>query len=102
MATKLENGLKLHLEGKITSVPYINMTLSLLEQIGVETSFEGQTINVKPYLETDSKTLTVESDWSSASYFYSIIALSPLRHSSASEHLQKRQLARRCSFERYL
>ena len=78
MATKLENGLKLHLDGKITSVPYINMTLSLLEQIGVETSFEGQTINVKPYLETDSKTLTVESDWSSASYFYSIIALSPL------------------------
>ena len=77
MATKLKNGLKLHLEGKITSVPYINMTLSLLEQIGVETSFEGQTINVNPYLETDSKTLTVESDWSSASYFYSIIALSP-------------------------
>jgi len=78
MATKLENGLKLHLDGKITSVPYINMTLSLLEQIGVETSFEGQTIHVKPYLETDSKTLTVESDWSSASYFYSIVALSPL------------------------
>ena len=77
-ATKLENGLKLHLDGKITSVPYINMTLSLLEQIGVETSFEGQTIHVKPYLETDSKTLTVESDWSSASYFYSIVALSPL------------------------
>ena len=78
MATKLENGLKLHLDGKITSVPYINMTLSLLDQIGVETSFEGQTIHVKPYLETDSKTLTVESDWSSASYFYSIVALSPL------------------------
>jgi 3-phosphoshikimate 1-carboxyvinyltransferase len=78
MATKLEKGLKLHLEGKITSVPYINMTLSLLEQIGIETSFEGQTIHVKPYLETDSKTLTAESDWSSASYFYSIIALSPL------------------------
>ena len=78
MATKLENGLKLHLDGEITSVPYINMTLSLLEQIGVETSFEGQTIHVKPYLETDSKTLTVESDWSSASYFYSIVALSPL------------------------
>ena len=78
MATKLEKGLKLHLEGKITSVPYINMTLSLLNQIGVETRFEGQVIQVKPYLETVSKTLTVESDWSSASYFYSIIALSPV------------------------
>ena len=52
MATKLKNGLKLHLDGKITSVPYINMTLSLLNQIGVETSFEGQLIQVKPYLDT--------------------------------------------------
>ena len=78
IATKLKNGLKLHLEGKTTSVPYIKMTLSLLEQIGVETSFKGQVIEVKPYLETASKTLTVESDWSSSSYFYSIISLSPV------------------------
>ena len=76
MATKLKNGLTLHLEGKITSVPYIKMTLSLLDQLGVETSFEGQVIQVKPYLDTVSKTFTVESDWSSASYFYSIVALS--------------------------
>ena len=78
MATKLKNGLILHLEGKITSVPYIKMTLSLLDQLGVETSFEGQVIRVKPYLDTVSKTFTVESDWSSASYFYSIVALSPV------------------------
>ncbi len=78
MATKLKNGLTLHLEGKITSVPYIKMTLSLLDQLGVETSFEGQVIHVKPYLETVSKTFIVESDWSSASYFYSIVALSPV------------------------
>ena len=78
MATKLKNGLTLHLEGKITSVPYIKMTLSFLDQLGVETSFEGQVIQVKPYLETVSKTFIVESDWSSASYFYSIVALSPV------------------------
>mgnify|MGYP001026043975 FL=1 len=78
MATKLKNGLILHLDGKITSVPYIKMTLSLLEELGVETSFEGQIIQVKPYLETVSKTFVVESDWSSASYFYSIVALSPV------------------------
>ena len=78
MATKLKKGLKLHLEGKITSVPYINMTLSLLNQLGVDTRFEGQVIQVNPYVETASKTFTVESDWSSASYFYSIIALSPV------------------------
>ena len=78
MATKLKNGLTLHLEGKITSVPYIQMTLSLLDQLGVETSFEGQVIQVNPYLDTVSKIFTVESDWSSASYFYSIVALSPV------------------------
>ena len=78
MATKLKNGLTLHLEGKITSVPYIQMTLSLLDQLGVETRFEGQVIQVKPYLETVSKSFIVESDWSSASYFYSIVALSPV------------------------
>ena len=78
MATKLKNGLKLHLDGKITSVPYIKMTLSLLEQLGIETTFEGQMIQVKPYLETVSKTVVVESDWSSASYFYSTVALSPV------------------------
>ena len=78
IASKLENGLTLHLDGKITSAPYIRMTLSLLNQIGVETSFEAQTIRVKPNLENEPKIVNVESDWSSASYFYSIIALSPI------------------------
>lgn len=78
IASKLENGLILHLDGKITSAPYIRMTLSLLNQIGVETSFEAQTIRVKPNLENEPKIVNVESDWSSASYFYSIIALSPI------------------------
>ncbi|WP_452218421.1 3-phosphoshikimate 1-carboxyvinyltransferase [Lacinutrix undariae] len=77
MASKLDKGLVLTLEGKITSVPYINMTLDLLNQIGVKTEFVGQTITVFPVKEIlEAHTLTVESDWSSASYFYSIIALS--------------------------
>lgn len=79
IAPKLENGLELTLEGKITSIPYIKMTLSLLNEIGVETSFVKNKISVKnlsliPY----PLSLTVESDWSSASYFYSIIALSKI------------------------
>lgn len=79
MASKLDKGLVLTLEGKITSVPYINMTLNLLNQIGVKTAFVGQTITVFPVKEIlEAHTLTVESDWSSASYFYSIIALSSL------------------------
>jgi 3-phosphoshikimate 1-carboxyvinyltransferase len=76
IAPKLENGLELTLEGKITSIPYINMTLHLLNQIGVETSFVGQTITVKPLLVVSRLALTVESDWSSSSYFYSMVALS--------------------------
>ena len=53
------------------------MTLKLLQEIGVETSFSKNVIVVKPNIQTlPPITLTVESDWSSASYFYSIIALS--------------------------
>ena len=77
IAPKLQNGLELTLIGEITSVPYIKMTLNLLEEIGVETSFIGNIIVVKPKTQDlKPKTLTVESDWSSASYFYSILALS--------------------------
>ncbi len=75
IASKLENGLEIELIGKITSVPYINMTLSLLTQLGIENSFEGNIIKVYPKKEIQKQKVVVESDWSSASYFYSIIAL---------------------------
>jgi 3-phosphoshikimate 1-carboxyvinyltransferase len=53
------------------------MTLNLLQEIGVETSFIGNVIVIKPKNhDPKPQTLTVESDWSSASYFYSILALS--------------------------
>jgi 3-phosphoshikimate 1-carboxyvinyltransferase len=76
IAPKLENGLELTLEGEITSAPYIKMTLSLLNQIGIGTFFAGSKIIVKPQLEIKDSKFKIESDWSSASYFYSIIALS--------------------------
>ncbi|NER18809.1 3-phosphoshikimate 1-carboxyvinyltransferase [Spongiivirga citrea] len=75
---RLKNGIELHLEGKITSVPYIKMTLALLEEIGLHTSFAGNVISVQPKKEVASKKMVVESDWSSASYFYSIAALSEI------------------------
>ena len=79
IAPKLENGLELTLEGEITSIPYIKMTLSLLNEIGVKTSFIGNKITVKNFcLLPSAFCLSVESDWSSASYFYSIIALSKI------------------------
>lgn len=77
IAPKLENGLELTLNGKITSAPYINMTLSLLNAIGVNTQIKSNVITVKPCSTSfTNKMLVVESDWSSASYFYSIVALS--------------------------
>ena len=77
IAPSLQNGLELELIGEITSISYINMTLNLLQEIGVETSFIGNIIVVKPKTQNPKpKTQTVESDWSSASYFYSILALS--------------------------
>lgn len=82
IAPKLENGLELTLEGETTSVPYIKMTLGLLNEIGVATSFVKNKITVKPLVTLSAVeglyplSLIVESDWSSASYFYSIVALS--------------------------
>ena len=79
IAPKLENGLELTLEGEITSVPYIKMTLALLNEIGVKTSFKNNVIKVNPKLNTQHPiSLTIESDWSSASYWYSIVALSEI------------------------
>lgn len=71
----LEAGLKLELVGNITSVPYIEMTLSLLKNIGVSALFEGQIITVNPLTEPLLADQIVESDWSSASYFFSILSL---------------------------
>ncbi|WP_431165891.1 3-phosphoshikimate 1-carboxyvinyltransferase [Tenacibaculum halocynthiae] len=76
IAPSLKNGLSIELVGKITSVPYINMTLSLLHQLEIEASFSGQNINISPKTSANNQTIVVESDWSSASYFYSLIAMS--------------------------
>lgn len=103
IAGRLENGLELTLEGELTSIPYIKMTLGLLNEVGIENIFEGNKIKVKSQISTKSAAqsevlnlkseisshseaqseilnlkseITVESDWSSASYFYSIVALS--------------------------
>jgi len=78
VAPKLENGLELTLEGEITSVPYIKMTLALLNEIGVQTTFIDNSITVNQKSSIVNQKATIESDWSSASYFYSIIALSEI------------------------
>lgn len=78
IAPFLSKGLKIKLQGELTSVPYIKMTLSLLSEIGVSSDFEGNTICVQPLKNIQEKEVTVESDWSSASYWYSFVALSDI------------------------
>lgn len=76
IAASLEKGIELRFEGAITSIPYIEMTLSLLKEVGINTSFEDQVIKISPRSDIKRKKIVVESDWSSASYYYSLVALS--------------------------
>lgn len=76
IAPNLLNGLKINLTGESTSLPYIEMTLSLLEKIGVKGVFLDNFIQIPSFKKIEKTTITVESDWSSASYFYSWVALS--------------------------
>ncbi|ALU75635.1 3-phosphoshikimate 1-carboxyvinyltransferase [Tenacibaculum finnmarkense genomovar finnmarkense] len=78
IAPSLKNGLTIQLNGIVTSVSYIEMTLSLLHKAGVSATFIKDSIKIEALKEVASKNIIVESDWSSASYFYSLIALSKI------------------------
>ena len=75
----LKKGLTLTLTGNITSKPYIDMTLSLLSSIGAKSTFKGHDIRILPLKKSNKVKIAVEGDWSSASYFYSLVALSKKR-----------------------
>ena len=76
IAPSLEDGLTIELTGQLTSVPYIKMTQTILDELGFEITFEKNKIQISSAKRIEPKTWTIESDWSSASYFYSILALS--------------------------
>lgn len=72
----LENGLQLTLTGHIVSRPYINLTLELMKKFGAEAEWiSDNRLKVKPQPYT-SRPYSIESDWSAASYWYEIVALS--------------------------
>ncbi|MDO7849516.1 3-phosphoshikimate 1-carboxyvinyltransferase [Hymenobacter sp. M29] len=73
---QLAGGLRLTLTGTIGSRPYITMTAALMQLFGANVAFEGDVLTVQPgqYQPTN---YTVESDWSAASYWYALVALSP-------------------------
>ena len=78
IAPKISGGLKIQLTGMETSKPYIDMTISLLKKIGVEITTAQNQISVFELQKIESKKHHIESDWSSASYFYSIVALAKI------------------------
>ena len=74
----LQEGLRLRLVGTILSRPYIDMTISLMRQFGAEVKWDDDaTICVAPQSYRPLKEFRVESDWSAASYWYELVALSP-------------------------
>lgn len=76
IAPSLEDGLEIKLSGEVTSRPYIQMTCSLLSALGACVEVTPKKIRVYPVSKPVETLFTVESDWSSASYFYSLTALS--------------------------
>lgn len=75
IAAKLPQGLELHIEGELTSKPYVEMTLAMLKQAGIQHTWADNLIAIEPQAFTPT-TLYVEPDWSAASYWYAIAALS--------------------------
>lgn len=75
IAPCLKNGLELKMKGEIASRPYIDLTLWMMKEFGAEADWStADTISVKPTPYT-SKEYLIENDWTSASYWYEMVAL---------------------------
>ena len=70
-----KNGLTIELDGEIISKPYINLTLNVLKRMGIGYSFRKNIIKIDNVKEINPIEYLIESDWSSSSYFYSIVAI---------------------------
>ena len=75
VASALPKGLTLEIEGELTSRPYVTMTLNMLAETGIQHSWQGNKIQILPQ-KAQETTLYIEPDWSAASYWYAIVALS--------------------------
>jgi len=74
IASQLPLGLELHIEGDLTSRPYVEMTLAMLQQAGIQHQWNGNIISIA-HQDFTPTVLPVEPDWSAASYWYAIAAL---------------------------
>ncbi|MDD3320113.1 MAG: 3-phosphoshikimate 1-carboxyvinyltransferase [Paludibacter sp.] len=74
VAPYMQNGLKIKLERNVISVPYIQMTMSMMREYGVNVVFENNVIDIEPQIYKPIQ-YKVESDWSAASYWYEILSI---------------------------
>jgi len=74
IAARLPFGLELHIEGELTSRPYVEMTLAMLKTANIQHTWQGNVITISNQ-EFATTSLYVEPDWSAASYWYAIAAL---------------------------
>lgn len=75
VAPTFSSPLQLELKGEISSLPYLRMTLEMMQQRGIKAELSGNVATVEPghYMNADRE---VERDWSAASYWYEIAAMS--------------------------
>lgn len=76
IAPKLKGGLQLQLKGELVSLPYIDLTLALQRKLGVDTIRKGNRIVVKEGDYFSKTPIAIERDWSSAAFFYQLVAFS--------------------------
>ena len=76
VAPYLNDGLQIKLVGNILSKPYILLTCEIMKRFGFSCFINNNEIKIEPNKKVSIKSYSVESDWSSASYLYSIVALS--------------------------
>jgi len=76
LGVSINEGLKIKLSTEITSLPYIHMTKKIIERIGGNVDVKPDEIIIKQLVLDKIPDQIVESDWSSASYFFSLVALS--------------------------
>lgn len=79
IAPNLKNGLELTIKDELVSKPYVHMTIELMKEFGASVVWKDNQIVVEPTpYAYHKKTFIVESDWSAASYYYSLVAFSEI------------------------
>ena len=89
LGVSLKEGLKIKISTKITSLPYVQMTKKIIERVGGKVVIQSDNIIIKPFQSDNISDQIVESDWSSASYFFSLVALSDYSEITLSTFLNK-------------